>query len=403
MLHEWGEFTRNTFDTLLMIAYTLFVVNTNKVNGDTIMFPHQQSANHNLMRNINRVLILRHLRHEAPLSRAELAQRTGLTRSTVSSLVDELLDAQLIHETGIAPSRGGRPGTQIELNPAGGCAVGVEITGDSALVLLADFTAQPRWQQAFDLDTSDPDSVIPQVETLIDTALRTHATGSPLGIGLGIAGLVNAAEGVLTSSANLGWRGIPFRERWNARFKLPVHVGNEASIAALGEHHFGAAQDHSDFIYLGITRSAIGAGLFINGALYQGIDGYAGEVGHIQQDPAGPLCTCGKRGCWEALLRAAVEGIPTGDLAAQPQVIALISAGVANLINTFNPQLVVLGGQVGRALETALPVIQSQVAQQITMPLESSALITSSPITSNACALGAVALVLDDIMSDPVR
>ncbi|MCD4687545.1 MAG: ROK family transcriptional regulator [Anaerolineae bacterium] len=367
------------------------------------MFPRQQSANHNLMRNINRALILRHLRHAAPLSRAELAQRTGLTRSTVSSLVDELRDAQMIHETGIAPSRGGRPGTQLELNPAGGCAVGVEITGDSALVMLADFTAQPRWQQAFDLATTDPDTVLPQIETLIDTALHTHAAGKPLGIGLGIAGLVNAETGVLTASANLGWRAIPFRERWITRYRLPVHVGNEASIAALGEHHFGAAQDHSDFVYLGITRTAIGAGLFINGALYQGINGYAGEVGHMQHDPAGPVCACGKRGCWEALLRAALEDTALDHPAVQARVVEVISAGVANLINTFNPQLVVLGGPVGRVLETALPEIQAQVAQQITMPQESSAAITTTQITSNACALGALALVLDDVMNDSVR
>lgn len=370
------------------------------------MKPPQQTANHNLMRSINRALILSTLRRYAPQSRAELAERTGLTRSTVSSLVDDLSAANLIHETGVGPSRGGRPGTRLELNPAGGCAIGVEITRDSALVMLANFVAQPRWQQEFALGDTDPDVVIPRVEALIDAALAYNAAHEdirPLGIGLGITGLVNAVEGTLTASANLGWRAIPFRKRWGARFRLPVHVGNEASIAALGEHYFGAAQNLSDFITLGIGATAIGSGLFINGALYRGIDGYGGEVGHTVIDPAGPPCTCGRRGCWEALLRESIAGRSSAALTADPHVIAILSAGIANLVNIFNPQMVVLGGPVGRALAPALPTIRASVAEQVVVPPGSRARIEVSQITSNACALGAVALVLNDVMSEPVQ
>ena len=104
---------------------------------------NKQSADHSLMRNINRALILGQLRMASPLSRADLAARIGFTRSTVSSLVDELIAANLVHETGIGPSHGGRPGTWLELNPAGGCAIGVELTSEAILVLLTDFTARP--------------------------------------------------------------------------------------------------------------------------------------------------------------------------------------------------------------------------------------------------------------------
>jgi len=363
-----------------------------------------RTANHALVRTINRALILNHLRRHAPQSRAELAERTGLTRSTVSSLVDDLREAKLIHETGIGPSRGGRPGTQLELNPAGGCAIGVEITGDAALVMLTDFVARPRWERAFAVTDTEPDDVIPRVEALIDAALQHNAEGEqmkPLGIGLGLSGLVNAAQGTLTASSTLGWQAIPFRERWERRFRLPVHVGNEASIAALGEHYFGAARNTSDFIYLGIGTRAIGAGLFVNGDLFQGIDGYAGEVGHMQIDPAGPPCTCGKHGCWEALLRAAIAGQDHHAPDALARIAAILSPGIANLVNVFNPQLVVLGGTVGRALAGVLPAIRASVQAQVVMPDDSRAEIVISEITSNACALGAVACVLDDVMHDP--
>lgn len=370
------------------------------------MKPLHRTANNALMRNINRSLILSTLRRYAPQSRAELAERTGLTRSTVSSLVDELTEAGLIHEIGIGPSRGGRPGTKLELNPAGGCAIGVEITRDSVVVMLTDFVARPLWHDDFELDDTDPETVIAHVEALIDAALAynaDHECMKSLGIGLGITGLVNAAEGTLTASTNLGWRDVPFRAMWQKRFRLPVHVGNEASIAALGEHYFGAAQTMTDFIYLGIGATAIGSGMFINGELYRGIDGYGGEVGHITLDPAGPLCTCGRHGCWETLLRAAINKRSAAVLSGDAQIEALLSAGIANLVNIFNPQLVVLGGGVGRALVSSLPAIREQVADQIVVPGGSHARIDVSQITSNACALGAVALVLDDVMSEPVR
>jgi len=383
------------------------------------MKPKRRTANHNLIRRINRALILHQLRTAAPQSRATLAERTGLTRSTVSSLVDELIAANLIHETGVGPSRGGRRGTLLALNPSGGCAIGVEMTETDVLVMLTDFIAQPRWQRGFTLETTDPDVVIGRTEALIAAALRyntDHDAMRPLGIGLGIVGLVDAAEGVLKKATNLGWENIPFRTRWEERFHLPVYMGNEASIATLGENYFGAAQDYSDFIYLKITRNAIGAGVFVNGALYHGTDGYAGEVGHMVLDFSGPACMCGRNGCWEAVLRDALA--PAADVAtlvskaqhedAEAQrvlarVIEVNAIGVANLTNILNPQMVVLGGTVGQALAPVLPEIRRQVAFHTVFPADPSVELVVSQITSNACALGAVALVLDDILGEPLH
>ena len=390
----------------------------------------RQTADNALIRAINRALILRHLRAASPQSRANLAGRTGLMRSTVSSLVDELIAANFVHEIGMEPSRGGRPGTLLALNPAGGGAIGVEITPDAVVVLLTDFLAQPRWQRQVALDTPDSAAVLAQAEQLIDEALRFNAAGGGprlFGIGAGIAGLVNVRDGTLRPTTTARWENIPLRAAWEQRFGLPVRVGNEASIAALGEHYFGAAAGITDFIFLGLRPRAIGAGIFIEGRLYQGFDGYAGEAGHMLIAPDGPLCSCGRRGCWEALWRdlcrashlrkrLAALGVTPGELtlydllAAAPddlgaagalvaEVIDLLAAGMANLINLFNPQMIVLGGPVGMALAPHLDAVQQAAAAQIVIPRENIPAVVVSQIASNACALGAVALVLDDMLS----
>ena len=401
------------------------------------MTVYRQSANHQLMRDINRALILNHLRLAAPQSRAELAERTGLTRSTVSSLVDELIAANLVHETGVAPSRGGRRGTLLALNPAGGCAVGVAITSETLIVLLTDFVAQPRWQRQVALTDTAPQTVIHEVEALVDEALAynaAHEAAPLLGIGLATPGLVRVRDGTLRTATNLGWRDIPFQTRWEARYGVPVRVGNEASIAALGEHYFGAGAGFSDFIYLELSTQAIGAGLFVDGRLYQGMDGYAGEVGHMVIDPAGAMCSCGRRGCWEAVLRqvcdltplreALAAGTPSslGDsarltradvLAAAEagdalacryvqQVLDVVAIGLANLVNIFNPQRVILGGSLGALLSSFLPALQTTLTAQITLPAEDAPDLVPAQIASNPSALGAVALVLDAIMSEPL-
>lgn len=401
------------------------------------MTVYRQSANHQLMRDINLALILNHLRLAAPQSRAELAERTGLTRSTVSSLVDELIAANLVHETGVAPSRGGRRGTLLALNPAGGCAVGVAITSETLIVLLTDFVAQPRWQRQVALTDTAPQTVINEVEALVDEALAynaAHEAAPLLGIGLATPGLVRVRDGTLRTATNLGWRDIPFQTRWEARYGVPVRVGNEASIAALGEHYFGAGAGFSDFIYLELSTQAIGAGLFVDGRLYQGMDGYAGEVGHMVIDPAGAMCSCGRRGCWEAVLRqvcdltplreALAAGTPSslGDsarltradvLAAAEagdalacryvqQVLDVVAIGLANLVNIFNPQRVILGGSLGALLSSFLPALQTTLTAQITLPAEDAPDLVPAQIASNPSALGAVALVLDAIMSEPL-
>jgi glucokinase-like ROK family protein len=400
----------------------------------------RKSADKNLVRGLNIALILNHLRASHCRTRARLASITGLTRATVSSLVDELITLNLVRETGLQLSEGGRPGTGLELNPAGGSTIGIEIGVGFVAVALTDFVANVQWQERVEFDTRDAQEVIAIAEQLADHAEQRSKTLALklLGIGVGLPGLVKIDEGLLKYAPNLGWHDIPFQALWKKRFGVPVHVVNEADAAALGEHYFGAAAGYHDFIYLSASPIGLGAGIMIGGKLFQGINGYAGEVGHMVLDPSGPLCSCGRHGCWEkvagsqAITKYVVDQIASGrpsiardmvggnlqklttDIVAQAarendavaseamtQVSRMFGIGVMNLISTFNPQLIVVGGTLSRAIAPFLPIVEGVMNQQAFRALVDNVDIEISQLGDEACLMGAVAAVLDVVFADP--
>lgn len=405
------------------------------------MTQNSQSHRVDLVRRLNASLLLNTLRISSPQSRADLAKLTGLGRTTVSSLVDELLARGLVHEMGLQPSGGGRPGTRLGLNPGGGCAIGVELNTDFVLAVLTDFVAHVRWQRRVEFDTLEPDRIISVAQDLIAEALdynaRTDAL-TPLGIGVGVLGLVQADTGELRLAPNLHWHNLPLQSIWHERYGIPVFVENQATAAALGEHYFGAAKDYADTIFIDASVLGIGAGIVLNGKLFKGSQGFAGEAGHMVVDPNGPLCGCGNRGCWEAVLsspaiagrlRERIErGEPSvavdlvgGDLdeltletvhqaavmGDAPAEAVLIEAsrwmgyGLANLINIFNPQLVILGGALSQTLAPYLDEVRQAVRDRALAPPVEGVAIELSSLGSNACVMGTIAVVLDEILREP--
>ncbi|MBN1202766.1 MAG: ROK family protein [Anaerolineae bacterium] len=391
---------------------------------------------------MNSALILDQLLATSPQSRANLAQHTGLNRSTISSLVSELIEQGLIREVGreTAYSRG-RPGILLELNPAGGCIIGIEINVGYTTVILTDFTAHTLWRRHVEMDEDTPQAeVLALAEDLIDAALQAAiAHNQPmLGIGLGVPGMVDAAHGTLRFAPNLRWRNVNFRDLWGHKFGVPLYIENDGNASALGEYYFGIAKGCENFIFLG-TGIGLSGGLMLNGQLYRGADGYAGEVGHIIVESGGELCSCGRRGCWETLVgpRAVIRGIvhalengaPSlipglvnhncekitmqvvvkaanlGDQLALDTLsdVALhLGSGIANLINLFNPGLIVLGGTLTLAGDYLMPTISNIiVAEALSAPSRMVALALSSQ-GMDACVKGAVALVIDGIVREPV-
>jgi glucokinase-like ROK family protein len=401
----------------------------------------QATADQGLIRKLNTAVLLDALRRFAPLSRAELASRTGLNRSTVSIIVTSLIEEGLIQETDLQSSKVGRPGMLLELNPKGGFAIGIELGVDFISIILTDFIARVQWREQV---CSDPNE--DQI-TILDCAasLTQHALDyglsqglRPLGIGMGVPGLVDLRQGKLIFAPNLHWNNVPLRLIWSQRFNLPIFVENEANAAALGEYYFGAAQGVDSFIYLS-AGIGLGAGIVLDGKLFRGSNGYASEVGHMTVDPNGELCGCGKRGCWEtqvgprAVLRRVRKtlesGVPSalcdlveGDLerisfesvvqaAGQGDSVALralqevgerLGIGVANLVNVFNPELIVLGGALNLASTILLPIVERLIRENALTPACENVRVAASAHGIDACLMGAVALVLDDILREPI-
>lgn len=398
------------------------------------------TADQNLVRKFNTSVVIDTLRHQAPLSRAELATSTGLNRSTISSIINSLLEDNLVQETMLQSDRVGRPGMLLELNPSGGFAVGIEMGVDFFSLVVTDFVANVLWRKRIESDPNDGEKVIlHRAFKVTEEAINEGRSRGlrPLGIGMGIPGLVDLRLGQVKFAPNLGWRNTPLRQLWSEEFHLSVFVENDSRAAALGEYYFGVARGMNNFIFLN-ADVGLGAGIIIGGKLFRGSRGYGSEVGHMIIDPNGELCGCGKHGCWETLVgpRAVVrrfketlrQGVPSkvlhavdndlenvtfkgvataalqGDaaaLAAMQEVGKNLGLGIANLVNIFNPQMVVLGGELNFASEILLPVIQKVVAENAMEMTGEDVKITASVHGTDACVVGAATLVLDDILHEP--
>jgi glucokinase-like ROK family protein len=399
------------------------------------------TADQVLVRKMNRSIIMDCLRMNISLSRAGLAEKTGLNPSTVSNIIKALLEEGLVRETDLSYSDLGRPGRLLELNPCGGCALGVEINVDYISIMLTDFRANIIWSDRIPSNQKDgQERIIGRTEDLISKALKIGEDNNlrPLGIGVGVSGLVDLKTGLLKVASNLKWFDVPIQQIIKDRFNIPVYVENEAHAAALGEYYFGVARGVENFIYLS-AGVGLGGGIITNGKLFRGSAGYGGEVGHMTIIPNGEKCACGKLGCWETLIGAGaiarrvqkklrdgaqskinslvdndiekvtfevvLEAANTGDSVAMNalhEVGWYLGIGVANLVNVLNPELVVLGGKLNLASPILLPIVKQMVDENEVKPSFNNFRIVGSSQGPNACALGAVALTLDDILREPM-
>jgi len=381
-----------------------------------------------------------------PISRAHLTEISGLNKSTVGSLLAQLQSWGLVRETGMSGQRPGRPGVLIDVNPDAGRLIGTEIGVGFISVVVTDMKANVLWRRKIEttdagqrLTDASQTEVLEQAEGLVQEAISqaTSCDCRLFGIGLGVPGLVDHTTGTLLFAPNLRWSNVPLRELWGRRFGVPVVVENEANAAALGEQMLGVARQVDNFVYLS-AGVGLGGGLVIGGKLYGGMGGFAGEVGHMTLEPEGPQCNCGNRGCWETLVgptaivrrvrQAAVEGraqnllaLAGGDIDAigmehilqaaaqgEPAVLSALDEigrylgiGIANLINAFNPSLVVLGGVLSLAGPYILPRAQQEVDARALVAARQGVEITLSVFKFDACVMGGVALILRAILDNP--
>jgi glucokinase-like ROK family protein len=370
-----------------------------------------------------------------------VANITGLTRGTVSNIVNVLIEDGLVFEDKLQDSKIGRPSILLGLRPDGGAVIGVEIGVDFISVLLTNFVAETLWEIRVQTSLSQSQTdIINQAEKYIDQALTIAKEQGlrPLGIGVGLPGLVNVRQGNLIMAPNLHWKNLPLRLIWNQRFHLPVYIENEANLAALGEYYFGVARNVDNFICL-TSGIGLGGGIVIDGRLFRGGHGYGGEIGHIQRDPQGEQCGCGRTGCWETQVgpRAVLHRVKkefqihhdqtlldacsgnldnltfdivvkfalNGDvicLQAIEEVAVNLGVGIADLVNIFNPDLIVIGGAFIQGKEILHSIIEKTIFSNALQPATENLRIEFSERNTEACVLGAVAVVLDDILREMV-
>ncbi|MGE5571481.1 MAG: ROK family protein [Bacteroidota bacterium] len=288
------------------------------------------TGNQDLVKELNKAVILNIIWRHAPISRAEIARVSGLTRGTVSSLVDELIVDSYVKEIGTGTSAMGRKPIMLQLNAGAGVIVGVDLGVNYILIILADLRAQVLARKRLSISPEMGERRI--LQKMLDGIADILAGAPPtphglLGIGAGVPGLVEMEHGVLKFAPNLRWKNVPLKDVLQERFDAPVYVDNEANVGALGEKWFGAGQGIRHMVYLSVGVG-LGAGIVVNGELYRGATGYAGELGHFTILPDGPVCGCGNRGCWEVLasetatLRRAREMLEHGEAGVLRELLA---------------------------------------------------------------------------------
>lgn len=395
-------------------------------------------------RGTNLSTVLRLIHAQPPISRARLAVLTGLNKSTVSSLVEELIERSLIHETGSNSVGTGRPATSLEINAQAGLIIGVELGVDFVSVAVTDFLGSILWQQREDADpTEGQEKTLNQTLNIVKEAMRVNKTkGSRfLGLGLATPGTVDLDQGVLIFSPNLHWHNVPFRKIFSEQTKLNTYIENDANAAAIAEHLFGTARENHDFIFI-FAGVGIGSGLFLDGHLYRGKSGYAGEIGHspimVEGEPT--ICHCGNRGCWETyanqysiirrveihlesqqgtivaklmmdqnaplsipLIKQAADLGDTDAIASLTEAGHAMGKGFAGLINIFNPETIILGGPLSILGEYLLPAIKETISRHSFLPeITEQARVQLSSFKQDASLMGAISIVVDDVFSKPL-
>lgn len=384
-------------------------------------------ADQTMARRYNRAQVLNRLRIQGSASRADLAKQTGLTRSTISRIVDELSQEKLVHEIAEAQNKRGRPGTLLALNPSGGSAIGIEIGVHFISIMLTDFISTPIWQERLEIDDlTDWERYLSGAEMLIDQAIAIAEQNQlPLkGIGVAVWGMVNQFTHLIHFAPNLKWRDVPLETKWRQLYQVPVFVENDANASALGEYYFGAGKDIDDFIYISVDIG-VGSGIISKGRLYRGATGYAGEIGHVTIDPNGDLCSCGKRGCLETKVGrnvivenykslAHVENITLEQIIQRGQAgdpLAkkifedtgeIIGSGIGFAVNMLNPKAIIIGWSLNQAFNLIIPGVRRSMTKSCLPDLCQDLIITSSMNGLDDALFGCIALVLDEIIRESI-
>lgn len=370
----------------------------------------------------------------SPVSRSELVEKTGYSAFLVSKMCDELIRKALVCETGPGSSTGGRPPTMLSVNPDLGRLVGVHIGTVNVRIAVTDISgAVLAYLKAPSRVEAGPEAALGHLISLVQECMRRAGVtrGRLRGIGIGISGVLDRATGTTMFWPKVPqWVNVPVRQVFAQHFEVPVEIEDSPRTMAIGERRLGEAGRADPFIYI-TAGAGMGAAIFLKGALFTGAGGFAGEFGHVTVDAGGPMCSCGNRGCLEALVSASAlirrartavneglaielwqlcQGDPariTVELIAQAasqgdrfsrnlleQAGEHLGTGIVVLVNLFNPELIVVGGGLAMAAGSfLLPAVEHVVRQRALVQTAGQLRIQISSLDDSGWARGAALLV----------
>ena len=391
------------------------------------------ASSNKLVKNINKHTVLDLIRFTpGGISRVELAQQMDLSKAAMTMIVNDLLGCQVIHETEARNRQSGRPPIILEIDPTRGHVLGIDLGASHISIILTDLGARIIDEIEVPFNIADgPEVSLNQVDFLMKNLLEKNqlALNNINAIGLGVPGPIDTATGMVFAPPIMpGWGGYPIQQALENKWGAPVSLNNDAELGALGEWAYGVGRGDSHLAYIKVG-SGIGAGLLLNGQIYRGATGSAGEIGHLTIEENGPLCDCGNHGCLEALAggkaiaRQAQEAIQKGqrtilsgmgpvesltardvtsaarrgDLVSQKIIVGAghyLGIAIAGLVNLFNPQTVVVGGAVAQIGDLLLQPIRDTVMQRSLQASARTVKINTAILRRHSSGLGAIVQAL---------
>lgn len=387
------------------------------------------------MRTQNATLVLRLIWRERQLSRADIARQTGLSPSTVGAIVGELAEAGLVREIGAGASRGGRRPVLVGFRDDAYALVGVELGATHVAAVLTDLRGNVRaFRDTHVAVRDDPRGALATARALIEECLAAERVSKKRVVGIGVAvpsPVHPDRPGKLSPLIMPAWADHDVREELADAFGVPVLVDNDANLGALAEHWWGAARGAHHFAYVKVG-TGVGSGHVIDGEVYRGSTGFAGEIGHMSIDPNGELCVCGLRGCLAthvgspALVkraRALLGEYPASSLAKGPTTIDIIEKAaidgdqlalrvvrdaaeylgiaIAGMLNLMNPSVVIVGGGITQLGDRFLVPLRETVQQRTRVSAVVGSTILMSELGWQTIAVGAASMVLKEALANP--
>ncbi len=383
-------------------------------------------ANRELMRDLNTNLVVNLVKSMGPISRADLARESKLSPAAVSGIVARLMRTGILSEIAGRSSRIGRPPILLRLNERAAYVVGIKLTEYGLTTVVTNLAAEVIHSAVSNTRlVGDPNAAMSAVEIAVKAALAASGVKRKevLGIGIGLAGIVDAAEGVCRVSHILQWRDVALSEPLRRKLQIPVWVDNDVNTLAVAEKWFGAGTGLRHFLTATVGRG-IGLGIVANGEIYRGAFGGAGEFGHTIVVPGGPLCQCGREGCLEALVSEPAlrrrTSIALGRPVSSEELINLAASGdhvvaqvlseagrqlglaLANLVTLLNPERLIVSGEGTRLGPLFFDPMRQAIRETAFAGLGASLDVVVQRWGDDAWAIGAATLVLRELFGLPL-